>query len=194
VLAIDGDGEKLCEIPVPLAHAAIEQDLLKGKGGAIAHPGAFMRTDAVRRVGGYRPEYDLAEDLDLFLRLGEIGELANIDEVLLLYRLHTSSTNATKRRRQVEVVGNVLADVCRRRGLPTTQPLVASDPGPTENLHTRLGHMAIVGRNYPAARRHARKAILKNPLHPACWRLLLAAHLPFGVSTVKRRLWGSAHA
>jgi GT2 family glycosyltransferase len=42
----------------------------------------MVRKDAIDRVGGYRPEFKHAEDLDLFLRLGEIGKLGNLPETL----------------------------------------------------------------------------------------------------------------
>lgn len=39
------------------------------------------------KIRGYHEKYQHAEDLDLFLRLAEIGELANLPDVLLQYRL-----------------------------------------------------------------------------------------------------------
>ena len=39
----------------------------------ILHPGAFIRADVLREIGGYRPEYDPANDTDLWSRLSEKG-------------------------------------------------------------------------------------------------------------------------
>jgi glycosyltransferase involved in cell wall biosynthesis len=66
-----------------LTHDEIDAELLRGIGWAIVHPAATMRTDAVRRVGGYRAQFNDSEDLDLFLRLGEVGRLANLPEPLV---------------------------------------------------------------------------------------------------------------
>lgn len=55
------------------------------------------RTDALRAVR-FSPEVPLAEDYDLFVRLGETASLSNLPVVLTHYRQHASSTTATKRK------------------------------------------------------------------------------------------------
>jgi len=44
----------------------------------LCYPTAMMRTAAVLEVGSSKDEFYLVEELDLWLRLGEIGLLANI--------------------------------------------------------------------------------------------------------------------
>jgi hypothetical protein len=46
-----------------------------------------MRADAVTRCGGYRRDFEPAEDLDLWLRLSDIGDIANLNTVVLRYRV-----------------------------------------------------------------------------------------------------------
>jgi hypothetical protein len=48
-----------------------------------------MRRAAFERVGGYRAQVPAAEDLDLWLRLAEMG-VWQICRTLLLYRLHAA--------------------------------------------------------------------------------------------------------
>ena len=48
----------------------------------------MLRVDAVRAVGNYRAEYRAAEDLDLFLRLMERHDCANLPEFGLYYELN----------------------------------------------------------------------------------------------------------
>ena len=55
---------------------------------ALAHPTVMLRREAVRRVGGYRPAFERAEDYDLWLRLMDRYEAACLSEVLLDYREH----------------------------------------------------------------------------------------------------------
>jgi glycosyltransferase involved in cell wall biosynthesis len=57
-------------------------------GPFIAHPTLMMRTDAFRQVGGYRAPFVAAEDLDLLYRLCRIGQIDNLREALLDYRVH----------------------------------------------------------------------------------------------------------
>src|SRR4029077_6441580 len=99
-----------------LTHEEIEAQLLTGVGWAIVHPTAMMRREAVRRVGGYRPEFQWVEDLDLFLRLAEIGKLANLPDELLLYRQHTTSVNRTRSAEQAKLADACVRDAYRRRG------------------------------------------------------------------------------
>src|SRR5579883_1018190 len=71
---------------LPQDPAAVAKTLLKFC--CLRHPTVTMRKAAAERAGGYRAEFVAAEDLDLWLRLAEHGELANLPEALLLYRLH----------------------------------------------------------------------------------------------------------
>jgi glycosyltransferase involved in cell wall biosynthesis len=67
----------------------------------FVHPAMMLRVDAVRAVGNYRVAYRAAEDLDLFLRLMEHYECANLPELGLYYEINEGGLSATKRRRQV---------------------------------------------------------------------------------------------
>jgi glycosyltransferase involved in cell wall biosynthesis len=82
---------KIC-IPLPVSHAEIYQRLLEGRL-ALVHPSIMCRTEVLRRAGGYRTAGS-GEDWDMFLRVGELSELANLDEVVYSWRLHLSSVTS----------------------------------------------------------------------------------------------------
>ncbi|MEM5312025.1 glycosyltransferase [Paraburkholderia sp. JHI869] len=67
----------------------------------LVHPSVMLRIDAVLAVGNYRVMYPAAEDLDLFLRLMERYECANLPDLGLYYELNEGGISATKRRRQI---------------------------------------------------------------------------------------------
>ncbi|HEV7820366.1 MAG TPA: glycosyltransferase [Burkholderiales bacterium] len=67
----------------------------------FVHPAMMLRVDAVLQAGNYRARYRAAEDLDLFLRIMESHECANLPEVGLLYELNEGGISATKRRTQI---------------------------------------------------------------------------------------------
>ncbi len=67
----------------------------------FTHPSMMLRIDAVRAVGNYRATYRSAEDLDLFLRLMERYDCANLPELGLYYELNEGGISATKRRQQI---------------------------------------------------------------------------------------------
>jgi len=91
----------------PTGHRALVSELLLGRC-LIQHPSVLMRRTALERVGGYDPKMEFAEDYDLWLRLSQIGELRNLDDVLLLYRRHSS---------QVSTPDNVKQKVARDKAL-----------------------------------------------------------------------------
>ncbi len=116
ILKIDTDGDRLGIDRPPLDHKDIEAALLDRRTGMF-HPTVIYRRDAVRAVGGYRPEHLAVEDHDLWLRLARHGLLANLEEVVLCYRLHPSSVCWQKAAAQRENMNHVLAEAYAARGL-----------------------------------------------------------------------------
>ena len=57
----------------------------------------MIRRSALENIGGYRCQFRLAEDYDLWLRLIEEGQIANLPEPLVYYRKHP--TQVTDRSR-----------------------------------------------------------------------------------------------
>ncbi|MFM0125551.1 glycosyltransferase [Paraburkholderia sp. RL18-101-BIB-B] len=93
------EGKPLFMLTPPAEPDAIRR--LRFFRSCLAHPSMMLRIDAVRAVGNYRAEYPSAEDLDLFVRLMERYDCANLPELGLYYELNESGISATKRRRQV---------------------------------------------------------------------------------------------
>ena len=76
----------------------------------------MMRAEAIRRVGGYRQQWQHSEDLDLFLRLAEIGKLHNLPEYLLQYRMHYESANHLRHEEQRALKQKLMEEAYARRG------------------------------------------------------------------------------
>jgi len=117
-LYIDSAGSYIKECGRPTDHATIEHELLSGNGGVIIHPAAMFRREAIERVGRYRELAQWIEDLDLYLRLARVGQLANLPDVLFHYRLHEQSVNFTRNQGRHERKLDVLAEAYAARGLP----------------------------------------------------------------------------
>jgi GT2 family glycosyltransferase len=86
--------------PRPLTPALI--DWLMLVQNPIAWSSVMFRADAARRLDPFeRPAMRYVEDFDLYQRLRPFGRLAQIDEVLMLYRCHAGGAsqvfNATMR-------------------------------------------------------------------------------------------------
>ena len=68
-------------------------------GNPFVHSSVMFRTELARRLGGFRPAFRAAEDYDLWLRLAEAAQVANLPEPLVEYRWHgdnVSSRNAIR--------------------------------------------------------------------------------------------------
>jgi glycosyltransferase involved in cell wall biosynthesis len=79
---------------LPQDHAAIFEALMQGRHG-LCHSSIMCRTQLLKEIGGYW-ERGIAEDWDMFLRMGERAELANLDEVLLHYRILACSLQGSR--------------------------------------------------------------------------------------------------
>jgi glycosyltransferase involved in cell wall biosynthesis len=60
------------------------------------------------------------EDLDLWLRLGEVGQRANLRELVLRYRLHTKSVSEQNYARQRQNARIACENAWERRGIEGT--------------------------------------------------------------------------
>ncbi|MCO8120565.1 glycosyltransferase [Stieleria sp. TO1_6] len=160
---IDPDGDFLAYRNAPQTHDDIVSRLLNGIG-AIPHPSAMIRRETLCAVGGYREEFQFAQDLDLWLRLSEQGSLANLDKPLLRYRLHCSSLTTQKRAVQLECARRAVAEAFVRRGIKDFVPpsMAHSTPSASQVLRSWT-RMALRTGNRTAAWKHCRHAVAAAP-------------------------------
>jgi len=69
---------------------------LRSGANRLIHSSVMMRTEIVRKIGGYREQFRHAEDIDLWLRILEHGKICNLSEKLMLYRSNSSGVRLTK--------------------------------------------------------------------------------------------------
>lgn len=65
------------------------------------HPTVLMRRDAYESVGGYRRVFVQSDDYDLWLRIAEHYQCANLKEKVLKYRIHPQQLSFRKRKDQI---------------------------------------------------------------------------------------------
>ncbi len=174
VLRIDPYGSPLSESDHKLTHEEIDRQLMEeGLGWAITHPVAMMRRDAVATVGGYREQFRTSQDLDLWLRLAEVGQLANLPEVLLKYRYHPESVGFTNFEEQRRVKSIILQDAYTRRGRtpPAEWPKGIFTPLPVAEQLRRWARAALKAKNPHVAKKHAVAALKREPLKIDSWRV-----------------------
>jgi cellulose synthase/poly-beta-1,6-N-acetylglucosamine synthase-like glycosyltransferase len=111
---INARGKVLLTARNPIADKAIKRALLDSS--VFWHPTVLFSRKAFVSLGGYRDVPD-AEDYDLWLRMSEVGELANLTQVLLRYRVHAQQVSVLRCRTQA--LGTLAARASaasRRRG------------------------------------------------------------------------------
>ncbi len=116
VILIDEHDKELHHPPPVLGNAHVQRSALEGRM-PICHPAAMFRASAIKAVGGYRPEAYPSEDLDLWLRLGEVGELDNVPEAVLRYRVHSSSISVQQSEAQIAKMLEACQSAWARRGI-----------------------------------------------------------------------------
>jgi len=116
--ALTASGKPIGPIVHPLRADDIEARHLSGQPNAFFQSTVVVRKSRVLAAGGYRTQFPVAEDFDLWLRLSEHGRLENVDALHLYYRVHATSANSTLSAEQRHQGTQVLNEARRRRGLP----------------------------------------------------------------------------
>ena len=84
----------------PATEPHVLHDILEKKNPFI-HSSMMMTAEIVRGLGGYRPALEGAEDYDLWLRISERAQLANMPELLIDYRRHSASASGSASNKQL---------------------------------------------------------------------------------------------
>ena len=177
MMVMEPYGSLLGETDHKLTHEEIDAELMRGSGWAVPQPVAMMRADAVRKVGGYRKEYLWSEDLDLFLRLAEVGRMANLPDVLVRYRTHPGSTNHRLPHVQLERTRQCIIETYQRRGLPVPTDLQLMSPFQNRRVdkYVAWAWAALRDRNVKGAREHAARALRERPFAVEPWKAAYCA-------------------
>jgi glycosyltransferase involved in cell wall biosynthesis len=107
---IDRHGKEFGQWRMP----AVDKDirLAISDRGCFCHGAVMFRNQLVKNIGGYREQFKYAQDLDLWLRLSERCQMANIDEIL--YKMRRSANSITRKKLEKQLDFHLLA-VCLSR-------------------------------------------------------------------------------
>ncbi len=177
VLLMDPQGWPIREMCKEQTHEQIDAAHLN-RGWPVVHPAVMMRLSALKQIGGYRDEFNTLEDLDLFLRLAEVGRLANLPDLLLRYRQHFASVTHSKEEKQNQIRQAIYDQTRTRRGLPPDvppPPSTRSKPRQRYEQHRSWAWAALKAGNRKTARKHAIKTVQGAPFEADSWRVLFSA-------------------
>ena len=100
---IDTDDRPLSRVELPCGDADIRWSV--HFFNPISHPSVMFRTSLFQQAGGYDPGFQQAQDYDLWQRMLRHCRVANLDQVLVKYRVH-AETISTRRREQQEMAAD----------------------------------------------------------------------------------------
>lgn len=92
---IDEKGNFIKETIFASEDVEIRKKILKDN--QIPHSTTLIREKAIKKVGGYDEDLSCVEDLDLFLRLGQLGKFKNLPEVTTAYTRHSNGASHKKK-------------------------------------------------------------------------------------------------
>ncbi|PSB07203.1 glycosyl transferase family 2 [filamentous cyanobacterium CCP1] len=176
---IDHKGRFLTRLHLPTDDEAIQQAVIVGHA-PICNPCALIRREALLQVGGYDERLGQAEDLDVWLKLGEIGKLANLSDSVLQYRVHPQSISERAQLFQRQKAREACERAWQRRGITGTfeaiQPWRSVGTRPSQqSFLLQYGWWAFHSQQRTTALIYALKAILTIPWKRNGWNLLACA-------------------
>ena len=103
--AVGPYGEPLYQIRGADSATIATENLKAFRQGVAGHGSVMVRKSDYDAVGGYRWQFYFAQDLDLWLRLTNIGLLSFVPEVLYQFRFDGNAISGKYRKAQVELAG-----------------------------------------------------------------------------------------
>lgn len=175
---IGPEGEQLYEVlPVTpdLTTRLLELELNKIEGPSM-HGCTMFSREQYEQVGGYRSAFYFAQDLDLWIRLAEIGKHVAIRDVVYEASLTIGAISSRYRKQQVETARLILESArLRRNALSDGEVLrqgatIRADGNKRPGRSERANALYFIGaclrqRSSPKASRYFQRAFLTYPLH-----------------------------
>ncbi len=176
---IDEASRFLTCLQLPLTDLEIQQAALAGHG-SMCHPGVMIRRSALLELGGYNETMGLAHDLDLWLRLGEIGKLANLPQAVVRYRLHSTSLSEQHCGKQRQEAFLACERAWKRRGIEghfeATEPWrPGKDRRSRHKFMLQYGWWAFTNGQKQTAVIYGFRAVSALPFRSEGWKLLITA-------------------
>lgn len=159
-------------------HAEISAALYRGIS-PFAHPTIIMRHDVLRAVGGYDPRRYPSEDLDLWFRLAERGELANLGKALLQHRRHKAAVGVRDREKMKAMALTICNEARGKQGLPPRQGTsILAGTNADAQYHFECARTALIAGPRLTAIRHAAATIAADPHRLYGYATLFACAVP----------------
>ena len=155
--------------------ATLDAEKLRGPSH---HGSTLFRSDAYRSVGGYRQQFRMAQDIDLWVRLAETGQHRVVPELLYKAEYALQGISAGRQDTRMRIAKMIVQGArLRRAGSHETNLLAAVENLTETALHgkPRKGEAAyfigatLMANASPNARDYLAMALKDHPLHIKAW-------------------------
>lgn len=177
---IDERGRLLTTIRMATDNDQIQRLLLDGHTSFL-HPTAMIRKAAILQVGGYDDSFVAGSDLDLWLKLTEIGAVANLPQPVLQYRIHSHSISSRSQTNQWANAARAFDQSWQRRGLVRQFEVTGCRWRPQASrasqwtFMVKYGWWAFNSRQRGTAIHYGQRACWLRPWSLASWKLLICS-------------------
>lgn len=171
---IDEQGNFLGSYPVETYNY---EKLVSEAKSYIPQPACFIKSKALKKVGGLREDLHYVMDLDLWLRLGAIGKGLYINETLACLRIHDKAKSV----KSLAKFGQELLSAYEEffRDHKNILEIQALEKLAMQHVFTRAADIAFWSTNYKQSLHHALRAFRIRPINNnlLLWRLLVFSFL-----------------
>lgn len=98
IIICDEDLNQIGPRKYSLSHKEIITEILRFN--PVPHPSSIWRKEIIQKTHGYPAKLGISEDYALTLEISQYGELGNISDSLIKYRVHRNSESNSKMRYQ----------------------------------------------------------------------------------------------
>jgi len=181
----ESTGSGIASAPTAILDAGHDKGVVDGPS---SHPSVMFRRDKYGEVGGYRPEFCLAQDWDLWYRLATVGKFQMLPEILVEIQWGVDSISANRKRDQDELAMLARKSVDRRLAGRSDVDLLREAKTISQSGY-RKSHWLASGAHYfvgeclrrngdmATAKKYFLRSLRTNPFNAKSWIRLIQAFL-----------------
>jgi glycosyltransferase involved in cell wall biosynthesis len=109
---INENNEEIDKIIKPITDEGIKKEFFIKN--PFFHSSILVRKEQVDNIGGYSESLSFGEDLDLYMRLGEKGLFANLEDICVAYRSHSDNEAKKNTLKAITDVFRIIANNRKR--------------------------------------------------------------------------------
>ncbi len=159
------------------AKNGLKQTSMHTLSGPPHHGSVMFRRDAYIKVGGYRAEFQVAQDIDLWSRLVEVGEHHSIMEIYYQAVVAKNSISMLKRKQQIRATEAIIDCINARQSNGNENDVLATyaatDENTTKSVSSAMTDSAyyyflgsnLFKSNREASQKYLRMAVSAYPWH-----------------------------